>query len=304
MHRTPEVIDCWFDSGSMPYAQWHYPFEHKDDFKGKFPCEFISEAVDQTRGWFYSLLAISTFISDQSAFKNVIVIELVQDKDGIKMHKSRGNVIDPWEVLDAQGADALRWYMLWVSHPWLPTRIDKNVITEVGRKFLSTLRNTYSFFALYANIDKFDPSNHELAVEERTELDRWIVSRLNSLTKEVTHALDHYDLTRAARQIQEFVIEDLSNWYVRRSRRRFWQSGETQDKISAYLTLWECLVAVCKLIAPYTPFVAEELYRELCAKIGPQYSESVHLTDFPEAVEKHIDTRLEQKMNSLRRSSS
>ncbi len=301
MHRTPEVIDCWFDSGSMPYAQWHYPFEHEDDFKGKFPSEFISEAVDQTRGWFYSLLAISTFLSDQPAYKNVIVIELIQDEAGAKMHKSKGNVIDPWEVLNVQGADALRWYMLWVSQPWLPTRIDKNAITEVERKFLSTLRNTYSFFALYANIDQFDPSEHQLKVGERTDLDRWIISRLNSLVGEATYALDHYDLTRAARQIQEFVIEDLSNWYVRRSRRRFWQSEETKDKISAYLTLWECLVAVCKLIAPYTPFIAEELYRELCAKIDPKFPESVHLVKFPEVVEKYVDKRLEQKMNNLRR---
>ncbi len=301
MHRTPEVIDCWFDSGSMPYAQWHYPFEHEDDFKDKFPCEFISEAVDQTRGWFYSLLAISTFLSGQSAFRNVIVIELIQDEHGMKMHKSKGNVIDPWEVLDVQGADALRWYMLWGSQPWLPTRIDKKAITEVERKFLSTLRNTYSFFALYANIDKFNPSKHKIGVEQRTELDRWIISRLNSLISEVTRALDHYDLTRTARQIQEFVVEDLSNWYVRRSRRRFWQAEETEDKISAYLTLWECLVAVCGLVAPYTPFIAEELYRNLCPKIDSKFPESVHLTDFPEAVEEYVDKRLEQKMESLRR---
>ncbi|NIN01058.1 MAG: isoleucine--tRNA ligase [candidate division Zixibacteria bacterium] len=301
MHRTPEVIDCWFDTGSMPYAQWHYPFEHEDDFKDKFPCEFISEGVDQTRGWFYSLLAISTFLSGQSAFKNVIVIELIQDEHGMKMHKSKGNVIDPWEVLDVQGADALRWYMLWGSQPWLPTRIDKKAITEVERKFLSTLRNTYSFFALYANIDKFNPSQHKIGVGQRTELDRWIISRLNSLMSEVTRALDHYDLTRTARQIQEFVIEDLSNWYVRRSRRRFWQAEETEDKISAYLTLWECLVAVCGLVAPYTPFIAEELYRNLCPKIDSDVPESVHLTDFPEAVEEYVDKRLEQKMESLRR---
>ena len=292
MHRTPEVIDCWFDSGSMPYAQWHYPFEHKDDFKGKFPSEFISEAVDQTRGWFYSLLAISSFLFDQPAYKNVIVIELVQDEAGAKMHKSKGNVINPWEVLNVQGADALRWYMLWVSQPWLPTRIDKKAITEVERKFLSTLRNTYSCFALYANIDQFDPLKQQLEIEERVDLDRWIISRLNSLIGEVTYALDHYDLTRAARQIQEFVIEDLSNWYVRRSRRRFWQSEKTKDKISSYLTLWECLVVVCKLIAPYTPFIAEELYRELCPNVDPGFPESVHLTEFPEAVEKYVDKRL------------
>jgi isoleucyl-tRNA synthetase len=301
MRRTPEVIDCWFDSGSMPYAQWHYPFEHEEDFKDKFPCEFISEAVDQTRGWFYSLLAISAFLFDQPAFKNVIVIELIQDEHGQKMHKSKGNVIDPWEVFDVQGADALRWYMLWVSQPWLPTRIDKKAITEVERKFLSTLRNTYSFFALYANIDKFDPSKHRIDPKKRTLLDRWIVSRLNSLTADVTRALDRYDLTRAARQVQEFVTEDLSNWYVRRSRRRFWQSEESQDKISAYLTLWECLVGVCKLVAPYTPFIAEELYQELCAKIDAKFPKSVHLTDFPTAAEKQIDKKLERKMSDLRR---
>jgi len=301
MHRTPEVIDCWFDSGSMPYAQWHYPFEHKEDFKNKFPCEFISEAVDQTRGWFYSLLAISTFLFDQPAFKNVIVIEFIQDKDGYKMSKSKGNAIDPWEVLRDQGADALRWYMLWVSQPWLPTRIDKKAITEVERKFLSTLRNSYSFFALYANIDQFNPSQYMLEVEKRTDMDRWILSRLNSLISEVTYALDHYDLTRPARLIQEFVIEDLSNWYVRRSRRRFWQSGETQDKISAYLTLWECLAEVCKLIAPYTPFIAEELYQELGAKLDPNSPQSVHLTNFPLASEKYVDKNLEQKMDHLRK---
>jgi isoleucyl-tRNA synthetase len=301
MHRTPEVIDCWFDSGSMPYAQWHYPFEHKEEFKSKFPCEFISEAVDQTRGWFYSLLAISSFLFDQPAYKNVIVIEFIQGEDGVKMSKSRGNAIDPWDVLNDQGADALRWYMLWVSQPWLPTRIDKKAITEVERKFLSTLRNTYSFFALYANIDKFDLTKYQVDVEKRTILDRWVISRLNSLFADATHELDNYDLTRAARQIQEFVIEDLSNWYVRRSRRRFWQAAEDEDKISAYLTLWESLVGVCKLISPYTPFIAEELYRELCAQVDPQFPESVHLTDFPQAQEKYIDKKLEQKMDNLRK---
>ena len=301
MYRTPEVIDCWFDSGSMPYAQWHYPFEHKEDFKDKFPCEFISEAVDQTRGWFYSLLAISSFLFDQPAFKNVIVIEFIQDKDGAKMSKSKGNIIDPWEVLNDQGADALRWYMLWVSQPWLPTRIDKKAITEVERKFLSTLRNTYSFFALYANIDKFEPLKHRLDVKERPDMDRWILSRLNSLIGEVTDGLDNYDLTRPARLLQEFVIEDLSNWYVRRSRRRFWQSGETKDKVAAYLTLWECLVAVCKLVAPYTPFIAEELYQELCAKVDPNLPKSIHLSDFPIASEKYVDLNLQRKMDLLRK---
>ena len=313
MHRTPEVIDCWFDSGSMPYAQWHYPFEHKDDFKEKFPAEFISEAIDQTRGWFYSLLAISSFISGEPAYKNVIVIELIQDKNGFKMSKSKGNVVDPWEVLNVQGADALRWYLLSVSHPWLPTRIIKDAITEVERKFLSTLRNTYSFFALYANIDKFNPLEYKHDLKDRPDLDRWAISRLNSLIQKVTSGLDNYDLTRVARQIQEFVIEDLSNWYVRRSRRRFWQSAQTQDKISAYLTLWESLVTLCKLIAPYTPFISEELYRELSAKgdsDSPQGSEpngssqSVHLASFPKVDERHIDKKLEEKMEVLQKIAS
>ncbi len=313
MHRTPEVIDCWFDSGSMPYAQWHYPFEHKDDFKEKFPAEFISEAIDQTRGWFYSLLAISSFISGEPAYKNVIVIELIQDKDGFKMSKSKGNVVDPWEVLNVQGADALRWYLLSVSHPWLPTRIIKDAITEVEKKFLSTLRNTYSFFALYANIDGFNQVEHKLDLKDRADLDRWIISRLNSLIRKVTSGLDNYDLTRVARQIQEYVIEDLSNWYVRRSRRRFWQSAQTQDKISAYLTLWECLVTLCKLIAPYTPFISEELYRELSAQGDPDSPQrgaqngaarSVHLAFFPKVNERHVDSKLEDKMEVLRKVAS
>ncbi len=304
MRRTPEVIDCWFDSGSMPYAQWHYPFEHKDDIKEKFPAEFISEAIDQTRGWFYSLLAISSFISGQPAYKNVIVIELIQDKNGFKMSKSKGNVVDPWEVLDVQGADALRWYLLSVSHPWLPTRIIKDAITEVEKKFLSTLRNTYSFFALYANIDQFNPLEHKPDFKKRPDLDRWAISKLNSLIKRITSGLDSYDLTRVARQIQEFVIEDLSNWYVRRSRRRFWQSAQTEDKISAYLTLWETLVNVCKLIAPYTPFIAEELFQELSAKIDPASPQSVHLASFPKADQKYIDKKLEEKMEVLRKIAS
>ncbi|MFQ6032668.1 MAG: isoleucine--tRNA ligase, partial [Candidatus Zixiibacteriota bacterium] len=304
MHRTPEVIDCWFDSGSMPYAQWHYPFEHKDDFEEKFPAEFISEAIDQTRGWFYSLLAISSFISKKPAYKNVIVIELIQDKYGFKMSKSKGNVVDPWEVLNVQGADALRWYLLSVSHPWLPTRIIKEAIWEVEKKFLSTLRNTYSFFALYANIDKFNPLEHKVDLKKRPDLDRWIISKLNSLTKKVTHGLDNYDLTRSARQIQEFVIEDLSNWWVRRSRRRFWQSVQTQDKVSAYSTLWESLVTVCKLVAPYTPFIAEELYQELSANLDPDSPQSVHLASFPKVDERYIDNKLEQKMEILRKIAS
>lgn len=304
MRRTPEVIDCWFDSGSMPYAQWHYPFEEKEKFKDRFPSEFISEAVDQTRGWFYSLLAISAFLFDQPSYKNVIVIELIQDKAGAKMSKSKGNVIDPWEVLDVQGADALRWYLVSVSHPWLPTRVSKEAITEVSRKLLSTLRNTYSFFALYANIDGFDPTKFESEPKTRPLIDRWLLSRLNHLIKNVNDFLDRYDITRAARMTQEFVIEDLSNWWVRRNRRRFWQPGFPKEKVDAYLTLWETSVALVKLIAPYTPFIAEELYQELVAKVDRNSSESVHLTLFPAADENLLDEVLDEKMEILMRLAS
>ncbi len=301
MRRTPEVIDCWFDSGSMPYAQWHYPFEDKEKFKERFPSEFISEAVDQTRGWFYSLLAISAFLFDQPSYKNVIVIELIQDKDGAKMSKSKGNVIDPWEVLDVQGADALRWYLVSVSHPWLPTRVSKEAITEVGRKLLSTLRNTYSFFALYANIDGFNPAKFKSPPETRPLIDRWLLSRLNHLVEKVKGFLDRYDITRGARMIQEFVTEDLSNWWVRRNRRRFWQPGFPKDKVDAYMTLWESMITVIKLIAPYTPFIAEELYQELVVKVKKDSPESVHLTLFPEEDKNLIDETLEQKMDILMR---
>ena len=302
MKRTPEVIDCWFDSGSMPYAQWHYPFENRVEFESKFPSEFISEAVDQTRGWFYSLLAISAFLFDQPAYKNVIVIELIQDKYGTKMSKSKGNVIDPWEVLDVQGADALRWYLVSVSQPWLPTRVDKNAITEVERKFLSTLRNTYSFFVLYANIDNFDPTKYESEVRSRNTFDRWIISKLNTLTKKITLGLDNYDITRGSRLLQDFLMEDLSNWYVRRNRRRFWQPGMEKDKIDAYLTLWECLVTFLKLAAPYTPFISEELYRELAVK--EEKLPSVHLSTYPEGNDSLIDSSLEEKMEALKKIAS
>ncbi|MDP2960092.1 MAG: isoleucine--tRNA ligase, partial [candidate division Zixibacteria bacterium] len=291
MKRTPEVIDCWFDSGSMPYAQFHYPFENKEYFKEMFPAEFISEAIDQTRGWFYSLLAISSFLFDQPAYKNVIVIEFIQDKEGQKMSKHIGNVVDPWDVLNVQGADALRWYLVWVSQPWLPTRFDVDGVTEVERKFLSTLRNTYSFFALYANIDKFEPLKEKVEVKDRPEIDRWIISRLNSLTKEVITNLDNYDITRASRKIQEFVIEDLSNWYVRRNRKRFWQSGLDSNKYYAYRTLWEVLVSLTKLIAPFVPFISEELYQELAERLDNS-NESVHLEDYPDYKEELIDLKL------------
>jgi isoleucyl-tRNA synthetase len=301
MRRTPEVIDCWFDSGSMPYAQWHYPFENQENFKAHFPADFISEAVDQTRGWFYSLLAISTFLFDQPAYKNVIVIEFIQDKFGVKMSKSKGNAIDPWEVLNLQGADALRWYLLYSSHPWLPTKIDKEVITEVQRKFFSTLRNSYSFFALYANIDEFDPRKHHGELNPVSEIDRWLVSRLNTLVKNTINSLDNYDTTGTARLIQDFVIDDLSNWYIRRNRRRFWKSGEDEDKTSAYRLLYHTLLTVCQLIAPYTPFLAEEIYQELVAKIDKNAPASVHLTSFPQVKETFIDRALEEKMGELKR---
>jgi isoleucyl-tRNA synthetase len=304
MRRTPEVIDCWFDSGSMPYAQWHYPFKNQDEFKAKFPAEFISEAVDQTRGWFYSLLAISAFLFDQPAYKNVIVIEFIQDKYGFKMSKSKKNVIDPWEVLNVQGADALRWYLVSVSQPWLSTRVDKDAITFVERKFLSTLRNTYSFFALYANIDNFDPTKYESEVKKRSIYDRWIISKLNSLIKKITFSLDNYDITRGSRLLQDFLIEDLSNWYVRRNRRRFWQSGMEKDKINAYLTLWECLVTFLKLASPYTPFICEELYQELGVKLKKEDLPSVHLSSYPQGDDSLIDSSLEEKMEALKRIAS
>ncbi len=304
MRRTPEVIDCWFDSGAMPFAQWHYPFENLDEFKAKFPCDFISEAVDQTRGWFYSLLAISVFLFEKPAYKNVIVIELIQDKDGVKMSKSKGNVIDPWEVLDVQGADALRWYLVSVSHPWFPTRFSKEGITEVGRKLLSTLRNTYSFFALYANIDNFDPTQYNSPVEKRALIDRWLVSRLNSLIKKTSENLDNYDITRASRNMQDFLIEDLSNWYVRRNRKRFWQSGMEKDKIEAFLTLWETLLTLVKLLAPYTPFISEELYQQLSAKLKKGKKQSVHLDFYPQAQDLFINQGLEEGMEAIKKISS
>jgi len=304
MNRTPEVIDCWFDSGSMPFAQWHYPFENKGEFKSKFPSDFISEGVDQTRGWFYSLLAISAFLFGKSPYKNVIVIEMIQDKDGAKMSKSKGNVIDPWEVLDVQGADALRWYLISVSHPWFPTRVSREAITEVGRKLLSTLRNTYSFFALYANIDDFDPTKHNSPVEKRPLIDRWLISRLNTLLKRVNLSLDSYDITRAARSMQDFLIEDLSNWYVRRNRRRYWGSGMEKDKIDAYLTLWETLLALVKLLAPYTPFISEELYRQLSGRGENGRKESVHLDLYPQAQENLVDPGLEEGMEGIKRIAS
>jgi isoleucyl-tRNA synthetase len=297
MKRTPEVIDVWFDSGAMPVAQWHYPFENKAEFEAHFPADFISEAVDQTRGWFYSLLAIATLLFDKPAFKNVIVMELILDKDGQKMSKSKGNVVDPWTVIDSVGIDPLRWYMLAASQPWLPLKFDIEGPREAARKLFATLRNTYAFFALYANVDRVPRA---WLTEEPAKLsmsDRWLLSRLNSVTDQVDRALDGYDLTRALRTIQNFMIDEVSNWYVRRSRRRFWVSSTGEDKRAAFYTLYETLVTVSKLMAPAAPFAAERLYLDLARYAEPDAPLSVHMADFPKADSSRIDTALEQSMS-------
>jgi len=302
MERTPEVIDCWFDSGAMPYGQFHYPFENDGRFENNFPADFISEGVDQTRGWFYSLLAISTIISGRSSFKTCVSIELILDKEGQKMSKSKGNVVDPFLILNKEGADALRWYLFTVSPPWVPTRFDREGVREVLRKFFGTLTNTYGFFVLYANIDKFIYNEESLPVKERVEIDRWLLSCLNSLIKKVDTYLSRYGVTKAARAIQDFVIDDLSNWYIRRNRRRFWKSEIGEDKLSAYQTLYEVLFAVAKLIAPFSPFLAEDIYRNLNS-IGKEKWESVHLSMYPnpqEPVYQFIDEALEDRMRMAR----
>jgi len=304
MERTPEVIDCWFDTGGMPYAQYHYPFENVELFENQFPADFICEAVDQTRGWFYSLLAISTFMSHQPSFKNVMVAELILDETGQKMSKSRGNVVAPWDVITKTGADPLRWYLYASSPIWLPKRFSIDQVVEVARKMLGTLRNTAAFFSLYANIDAFDPRIDHVPVSERTLMDKWLISRLNSLVAHVDTELEHYEVTRAARAIQEFVIDDVSNWYVRRSRRRYWRHEMNHDKISAYCTLYETLVTLAKLIAPFLPFVAEEIYRHLVVPVDKDAPPSVHLTDFPTADETLIDKKLESAMVAIMRSTT
>ncbi|MBN1543161.1 isoleucine--tRNA ligase [candidate division KSB1 bacterium] len=304
MLRVPEVIDCWFDSGSMPYAQFHYPFENQEIFAGNFPSDFISEGVDQTRGWFYSLLAISTILFDQPAYKTCLSLELILDKDGQKMSKTRGNTVNPFDFLDQDGADALRWYLLTVSPPWVPTRFDPEGVREVTRKFLGTLTNTYSFFVLYANIDGFIYRPAErLAAAKRSELDRWVLAALGTLVRQVNESLQHYDLTRAARKIAAFVGDDLSNWYVRRSRRRFWKSEMGVDKQAAFQTLYECLLVVSKLLAPFVPFVAERLYLDL-TQGQEEANDSVHLELFPQpgdAPADFEDELLETRMDLVRR---
>jgi isoleucyl-tRNA synthetase len=294
MHRVPEVIDCWFDSGAMPFAQHHYPFENKENFDQLFPADFICEGIDQTRGWFYSLIAISTFVMGVSPYKNVLVNDLILDKHGKKMSKSKGNTVDAFSLLEKYGADAVRWYLLYVSPAWTPTKFDEDGLKEVVSKFFSTLKNVYNFYALYANTDKIDIESFEIATEDRPELDRWIISKLNGLIQGVEEDMAEFDLTKAVRKIQEFVNEDVSNWYIRRSRRRFWETELTEDKQSVYQTTKEVLVTLSKLIAPFAPFVSEELYRNLTGEI------SVHIADYPKSNPTLIDERIEQKMDLVR----
>ena len=296
MHRVPEVIDCWFDSGSMPFAQYHYPFENKELFESHFPADFISEAVDQTRGWFYSLMAISTLLFNRSPFKNVIVMGHVQDENGQKMSKSKGNAVDPLEALHTYGADAIRWYFCTAGAPWLPKRFSDKAVREGQRKFLGTLWNTYAFYILYANIDKFDPTSHTLAKDGLGAMDRWILSKMNSMVKTVDTELGNYAIPEAARALQEFV-DDLSNWYVRRSRERFWAKGMEQDKINAYMTLYTALVTVCKAAAPMIPFMTETIYQNLVRSTDKTAPESIHLCDFPAVDESRIDADLERDMD-------
>lgn len=297
--RTPELIDVWFDSGAMPFAQYHYPFENKDVFEKNFPADFICEGIDQTRGWFYTLHAIATMLFDSVAYKNLIVNELILDKNGLKMSKSKGNTVDPFELFEKYGADATRWYLVTTSPPWKPTLFDEEGIAEVQRKFFGTLINTYSFFSLYANIDKFNFSEELVPYEKRPEIDRWIISKLGTLVKDYENFMENYDVTKAAREVSEFTIDQLSNWYVRRSRRRFWKSEMNENKLSAYQTLYECLLTVVKLASPFTPFITEEIYQNLNKATGKESFESVHLVDFPK-VEFH-DEELEQKMDVAQR---
>ncbi len=300
MKRVPEVIDCWFDSGAMPFAQFHYPFENEDYFNKHFPADFISEAIDQTRGWFYSLLVISTLLFDKSPYKNVLVMGHILDEKGIKMSKHKGNILDPWKVLNEQGADAMRWYLYVASPPWSPSRFYQDAVSEAQRRFLGTLWNVYSFFVLYANIDEFDPRKYSLDPEDRSELDRWLLSRINSVNKQIRKYMNDLDITDAARTM-ESLIDDISNWYVRRCRERYWKSEMDNDKIAAYLTLYEALVTFIKMAAPFVPFITEELYQNLVLTPYPEEPASIHLCDFPEVKEEFIDEILEHKMELARK---
>ena len=298
MHRVPEVIDCWFDSGSMPFAQHHYPFENEKLFKEQYPADFISEAVDQTRGWFYSLMAISTLLFNQSPFRNVIVLGHVQDENGQKMSKSKGNAVDPMEALREYGADAIRWYFYSNSAPWLPNRFHKKAVLEGRSKFMGTLYNTYAFYVLYAEIDQFDPMKYTLDYGKLSVMDKWLLSKLNSTVKAVDANLAAYKIPETAQVLQEFV-DDMSNWYVRRSRERFWAKGMEQDKINAYMTLYTALVTICKAAAPMIPFMTEEIYRNIVVNVDKNAPESIHFCDFPEVNEEWIDTKLEEDMDHV-----
>ena len=298
MHRVPEVIDCWFDSGSMPFAQHHYPFENKDLFEQQFPAKFISEAVDQTRGWFYSLLAISTLLFNKAPYENVIVLGHVQDENGQKMSKSKGNAVDPFDALQTYGADAIRWYFYVNSAPWLPNRFHGKAVTEGQRKFMGTLWNTYAFFVLYANIDEFDATKYTLEYDKLSVMDKWLLSKLNTLIKTVDDHLANYRIPESARAQQDFV-DDMSNWYVRRSRERFWAKGMEQDKINAYMTLYTALVTVSKVAAPMIPFMTEQIYQNLVGSIDASAPESIHLCDFPTVKEEFIDAELEANMDHV-----
>ena len=298
MHRVKEVCDCWFDSGSMPFAQWHYPFENKERFEELYPAQFISEAVDQTRGWFYTLLAISTLLFNRSPFENCLVLGHVQDMEGRKMSKHMGNVVAPAEVLNKQGADAVRWYFYTIGAPWLPSRFSADAVGEMQRKFMGTLWNTYAFFIMYANIDNFDPKAHPLDSVELTLMDKWLLSKLNTLVKFVDDGLENYKVTESSRAIAAFV-DELSNWYVRRGRERFWGKGMEGSKEAAFATLYHVLVALCKLLAPYTPFMAENMYQNLVRTAYEDAPESVHFCDFPAYEKKYVDAELEKNMDAL-----
>ncbi len=298
MKRVPEVIDCWFDSGAMPFAQHHYPFENKELFEQQFPAQFISEAVDQTRGWFYSLLAESTLLFNKAPYKNVIVLGHVQDENGQKMSKSKGNAVDPFDALEQHGADAIRWYFYSNSAPWLPNRFHADAVTEGQRKFMGTLWNTYAFYVLYANIDEFDPTKYSLEYDKLSVMDKWLLSRLNSCVKTVDDCLANYKIPETTKALQAFV-DDMSNWYVRRSRQRFWAKGMEQDKINAYMTLYTALVTFIKASAPMIPFMTEDIYQNLVKSVNPDAPESIHLCDFPAVDEAMIDEKLEQDMGEV-----
>ena len=291
MSRCEEVIDCWFDSGSMPFSQYHYPFENKELWKSQFPADFISEGIDQTRGWFYSLLVISTFLEGCSPYKNVLVNELLLDKFGQKMHKSKGNAVEPFSILEKYGADAVRWYMLYTSPVWTPLKFDEDGVKEILFKFFSTLKNTYTFFEMYANADNLDPRAFEVKYKDLDQIDKWLISKYNSLIKNVTESIDKFDLNKVVHYITDFVCDDLSNWYIRRNRRRFWESKLTTSKKAVYQTAYEVLCGVCKLIAPISPFISDEIYTKLTGE------ESVHLSDFPKCNTRHINSELEEKMD-------